>query len=131
MNWYLKNFKDYINFQGRARRKEYWMFALFYIIAMCLAMVIDNLTGLTFSIDAGYGYTYTYPYGWCYVVVALIHLLPGLGLAIRRMHDLNKGGVWILINLIPFIGGIWFLVLACTEGTKGDNQFGPDSKSEA
>ena len=130
MNWYLKNFKNYINFKGRARREEYWMFVLFYVIAMILAMIIDNVTGLNFSFDYGYGISVDYPYGWCYVLVALIHLLPGLGLMVRRMHDLNKEGSWILINLIPIIGGIWFLVLACTEGTKGDNQFGPDPKSK-
>jgi len=114
MNWYLAAFKKYAQFSGRSRRKEFWMFFLFNIIAAAILGVIDSLVG-TNGILAG--------------VYSLIVLIPGLALNIRRLHDVNKSGGFIFINLIPLVGSIWYLVLMCTEGTRGDNKFGPDPKA--
>jgi uncharacterized membrane protein YhaH (DUF805 family) len=63
------------------------------------------------------------------VVYGLAVLLPSLACAVRRLHDTNKKGLWILIALVPFIGGIWLLVLLATDGTQGDNQFGRNPKA--
>jgi uncharacterized membrane protein YhaH (DUF805 family) len=115
MNWYVKVLKQFADFSGRARRKEYWMFALFNMIFALVAMVLDNVTGLTIS---------ELPYGVFYILYALAVLIPGLAVVVRRLHDLGKGGGWIFISLIPLIGGIWLLILVCTDSESGDNRFG-------
>jgi uncharacterized membrane protein YhaH (DUF805 family) len=62
------------------------------------------------------------------VVFALGVLIPGIAVQVRRLHDIGKSGVWIFISLVPIIGGIWLLVLNCSEGQNGQNQYGPDPK---
>mgnify|MGYP006108631735 FL=1 len=124
MGWYLKVMRDnYANFSGRARRKEYWMYTLMLIPIMIVLILLDNILGLTFEMlgqDLGYG--------WLYLIGALVHLIPGFALSIRRLHDIGKSGWFFLIILIPLIGGIWLFVLWCTEGNKSENKWGPDSK---
>jgi uncharacterized membrane protein YhaH (DUF805 family) len=119
MNWYLQALKNYATFSGRSRRKEYWMFTLFNVIFILLAVILDNLAGLTYG-SIGYGVFYT-----LYVLFAFI---PGLAVAVRRLHDVNKSGWFIFIALIPLIGAIWLLVLYCTDGTPGVNQYGNNPK---
>jgi uncharacterized membrane protein YhaH (DUF805 family) len=67
-------------------------------------------------------------YGWLYVTVAITHLIPGLGIVVRRLHDVGKSGWFYLIILIPLIGFIWILVLFCTDGVKEDNKWGSNPK---
>jgi uncharacterized membrane protein YhaH (DUF805 family) len=113
----------YADFNGRARRKEYWMWTLYYTIVLLFAMVLDNVLGLNFELfgqDLGYG--------WLYVTVAITHFIPGLGIVIRRLHDVGKSGWFYLIILIPLIGFIWILVLFCTDGVKEDNKWGSNPK---
>ncbi len=126
MEWYLKVMKEnFSNFSGRARRKEYWMYTLIYIIVIIIAMVLDGALGLGF--DMGYGVTA--PYGWIYSIVALVHLIPAWGVLVRRLHDVGKSGWFMLISLVPIIGGIWLLVLLCTDGDSSENAYGPSPKS--
>ena len=113
----------YADFNGRARRKEYWMWTLYYTIVLLFAMVLDNVLGLNFELlgqDLGYG--------WLYVTIGIIHLIPGLGIVVRRLHDVGKSGWFYLIILIPLIGFIWVLVLFCTDGVKEDNKWGSNPK---
>ena len=113
----------YADFNGRARRKEYWMWTLYYTIVLLFAMVLDNVLGLNFELfgqDLGYG--------WLYVTVGITHSIPGLGIVIRRLHDVGKSGWFYLIILIPLIGFIWILVLFCTDGIKEDNKWGANPK---
>ena len=91
MNWYLAVLKNYAGFSGRARRKEYWMFVLFNMIFAIVAMILDNVLGLT----AG-----ELPYGVFYFLYMLAVLIPGLAVAVRRLHDVGKSGWMILIALI-------------------------------
>jgi uncharacterized membrane protein YhaH (DUF805 family) len=119
MNWYLKVLKQYADFSGRARRKEYWMFALFNIIFIVVAMILDNVLGLT----AG-----ELPYGVFYFLYAFAVLIPGLAVSVRRLHDVGKSGWMLLIALIPLIGAIWLLVLMVTDSNPGENQYGPNPK---
>ncbi|QJQ52402.1 hypothetical protein ADP71_40730 [Vitreoscilla sp. C1] len=65
------------------------------------------------------------PY-WLFCVAVF---LPQLAVSVRRLHDINKSGWWILIGLIPLVGGIWFIILMCTDGTPDDNQFGSNPKN--
>jgi len=112
MNWYIGCWKKYATFSGRARRKEYWMFVVFNIIAYVLAAVLDELFGGG-AIEALYG---------------LAVLLPSLAVAVRRLHDTNRSGWWLLISLVPLIGGIWLLVLLAMDSSLGSNQYGSNPK---
>jgi uncharacterized membrane protein YhaH (DUF805 family) len=123
MNYYLSVLKNFANFSGRARRKEYWMFSLFNLIFLIVAAILDNLLGTTFvlrGISIGYGYIY--------IVYALFVFLPGLAVSVRRLHDVNKSGWLFFIILIPLAGAIWLLVLLCTDSTPGLNKYGPNPK---
>jgi uncharacterized membrane protein YhaH (DUF805 family) len=119
MNWYLKVLKQYADFSGRARRKEYWMFVLFNMIFAIVAMILDNVLGIAME---GIGY------GPLYGLYALAMLIPGLAVAVRRLHDVGKSGWMILIALIPLIGSIWLLVLMVTDSNAGENQYGQNPK---
>ncbi len=119
MNWYLKVLKQYADFSGRARRKEYWMFVLFNMIFANVATILDNVLGIAME-GIGYG-----PLCGLYVLAMLI---PGLAVAVRRLHDVGKSGWMILIALIPLIGSIWFLVLMVTDSNAGENQYGQNPK---
>lgn len=121
MNWYLKVIKEhYADFKGRARRKEYWMFALFQFIFAIVAIILDSILGLTFSPEI--------PYGWFYILFALATFIPGLAVAVRRLHDAGKSGWWYLIVIIPLIGPIWLIVLLCTDSENGPNKWGDNPK---
>lgn len=119
MNWYLHVLRNYANFNGRARRKEYWMFVLFNIIFGIAAMVIDNLLGI--AVEA-------IGYGPIYGLYSLAVLIPGLAVAVRRLHDVGKSGWMLLVILIPIIGAIWILVLSVSDSQPGDNQYGSNPK---
>lgn len=120
MYWYLKVLKNYVGFSGRARRKEYWMFTLFSLIASVLLTVLDVMFG---TLDAASGWGLL---GFLYFLAVL---LPGLAVSVRRLHDIDKSGWWLLLILIPIIGALVLLVFAIMEGTRGDNRFGPDPKT--
>ncbi len=120
IDWYKKVvLENYANFNGRARRSEYWYYTLVNIIILIIASILDNALGLTLG---------ALPYGAFYCLYGLAVFIPGLAVAVRRLHDVNKSGWFLLIALIPLVGAIWLLVLFCTEGTKGENQYGADPK---
>ncbi len=119
MNWYLKVLKQYADFSGRARRKEYWMFVLFNTIFAIVAMILDNILGIAME---GIGY------GPLHGLYFLAMLIPGLAVAVRRLHDVGKSGWMILIALIPLVGAIWLLVLMVTDSNPGENEYGHNPK---
>ncbi len=126
MNWYLKVLKEnYANFEGRARRKEYWMFTLFNFL---IILLLAGLGGAFLAMEINALATVFYI---LYGVYALAVLIPGLAVTVRRLHDTGKSGWMILAGLIPLIGGIWLLILYVTEGDRGDNEYGSDPKLEA
>lgn len=130
MKWYLKVLRQYADFSGRARRTEYWMFTLFNVIFTCIAMGIDNVLGITFSFAGADGTSVPFFYGYVYVLYALAMLVPSLAVSVRRLHDVGKSGWMLLIALIPIIGGIWLLVLMCTDSQQGTNKWGENPKEE-
>ena len=97
MNWYLEALRKYAVFEGRARRKEYWYFALFNVIILIVLLVIDRMTG-TFNPEVGVGL-----FGAIYLLGLLI---PSLAVAVRRLHDTNRSGWWMLLGLIPLVGAL-------------------------
>jgi len=123
MNWYLKVLRQYADFEGRARRKEYWMFILFNTIFWIIAIALDNIFKITISDDLFYG-----PF---YILYALAVFIPGLAVSVRRLHDIGKSGWYYLIILIPLAGPIWFLVLVATDSDPGENEYGKNPKQEA
>lgn len=121
MNWYLKVLRQYADFSGRARRKEYWMFTLFNTIFLIVAIIVDNVIKLTLP--------GVLPYGILYFICAFAVLIPGLAVSVRRLHDVGKSGWMILISLIPIVGSIWLLVLLVTESDPYENAYGQNPKS--
>jgi uncharacterized membrane protein YhaH (DUF805 family) len=107
-------FKNYAKFDGRASRSEYWWFWLFEIIVLAGSMVLTLGDGIIANIG-----------GLIYIVAALGMFLPSLGLLFRRLHDTDRSAWWILISLIPLVGGIVLLVFTVLDGTPGPNKFGP------
>lgn len=110
MSYYLGVLKKYAVFEGRASRKEYWMFVLFNII---ISLAISSLFGLM-----------KVPALAC--IYSLAILVPSIAVTVRRLHDIGKAGTWYFIVFVPIIGGIWLIVLLATAGTTGSNQYGDD-----
>lgn len=130
MKWYLKVLNNYATFSGRARRSEFWFFVLFNMIFALVAMGIDNVLGSTFWYqEMGYGASLSY--GYIYLVYVLAVLIPGLAVAVRRLHDVGKSGWMYFIVLIPIIGSIWLLVLFFTDSEVGSNKWGENPKEVA
>lgn len=134
MDWMLLPLRRYAQFSGRAQRKEYWMFFLFVLIVFAIAMVIDNLLGFGTTTryaavtdnSAAAGFNST---GGIVTLLAMLALLlPSIAVAVRRLHDIDRSGWWLLIGLIPLAGAIVLLVFYCTDGTRGPNRFGADPK---
>lgn len=108
MNWYLKAIKQYADFKGRSRRKEFWMFVLFHLIFLYGTVI----TSLLLDVPA---------LMFLAVIYAFATLVPYWALAVRRMHDIGKSGWYFLI---PYYN----IYLCCLNGETGENQYGPDPK---
>ena len=119
MNWYLDVLKKYAVFNGRARRKEYWFFSLFNLIIIIVLGVIDGMTG-SYSASAGMGLL-----GGIYMLAVLV---PAIAVGIRRLHDTNRSGWWLLIVFVPLIGAIVLLVFMVLDSSPGENQYGANPK---
>jgi uncharacterized membrane protein YhaH (DUF805 family) len=115
---------QYAGFGGRARRAEYWWFALFTLIVGIAASVLDSALGTDFRGDV----TSSGIFG---LTANLVLLVPSLAVAVRRLHDTDRSGWWILIALIPLIGVIVLLVFLVQAGTPYQNRYGPSPKHEA
>ncbi|GAT82272.1 membrane protein [Streptomyces sp. F-3] len=113
MYWYLEVLKKYAVFSGRARRREYWMFFLVNFIVGLVLAVIGRVLDLEIL-------QYLY---------SLAVLLPGLGVAVRRLHDTGRSGWWLLIALVPLIGAIVLLVFLVSDSQPDTNQYGPNPKT--
>jgi uncharacterized membrane protein YhaH (DUF805 family) len=121
MNWYLAVLKKYAEFNGRARRTEYWMFQLFNF-SICIAALI--LSVIFMKVSAGLGiFIYV-----LLVLYALAVLLPNLAVTVRRLHDSSKSGWLILVCLVPFIGGLIVFIMMLLDSTPGANLYGPNPK---
>jgi uncharacterized membrane protein YhaH (DUF805 family) len=146
IDWATRPLKKYADFTGRAPRAEYWWFYLLMLVAYFVAMIVDSLVGIELL----------GPYGLLTCLVGLALIVPGFAATVRRLHDTNRSGWWILIAAVPYFvmgvmmgmamasgdtagmasagivglvalaGGIAMLVFMVLPGTKGDNRFGPD-----
>jgi uncharacterized membrane protein YhaH (DUF805 family) len=116
MEWYVKVMKNYAEFNGRARRKEYWMFVLINTIISIILSIIESILHISNVISLLY---------------SLAIMIPSLAVGARRLHDTGKSGWWQLIGLIPIIGAIILIVFMATDSSEGDNQYGPNPKTAA
>jgi uncharacterized membrane protein YhaH (DUF805 family) len=124
MEWYLKVVRDnYANFEGRARRQEYWMFVLLNFI-FTLLFYIPLIIGVVMESE-----TIMYIGIGLMSIYVLAVFVPSLAVIVRRLHDQDKSGWYYFIAFIPIVGFIWMLVLLITEGTQGSNQYGEDPKA--
>jgi uncharacterized membrane protein YhaH (DUF805 family) len=119
MNWFLRVLKKYAVVSGRAQRAEYWYYCLFYLLIFCGLAIIDAVTGM-FSAEAGVGVVSG--------VFALVMVVPSITVGVRRLHDTSRSGWWLLVGLIPVIGGFVLLVFTVQDSTPGDNAYGPNPK---
>ena len=118
MNWYLQALKKYAVFEGRATRQEYWMYVLFNAIAAVVFVIVDTVLGTSSS---------GMPFGMLTAVYLVGTILPSLAVLVRRLHDTNRSGWWVLLSAVPF-GGIVLLVFAIQDSDAGPNQYGPNPK---
>ena len=110
MKYWVGCWKKYATFNGRARRKEYWMFILFNMLVAFGVNIVDAVLGMEGVLAAGY---------------SLAALIPAWAVFTRRMHDIGKSGWYLLMGLIPLAGPIILLVYACTASRTEANQWGP------
>lgn len=120
----------YATFSGRAQRSEFWWFVLFvWLVSIVLSIVDSTLFGTTVVTDTGFSASTNTPI--FSGIFSLAMLLPSLGVWVRRLHDTDRSGWWVLLAFIPLIGLIVLIVFAATEGTRGPNRFGDDPLGNA
>lgn len=147
MEWAMLPLRKYADFAGRARRKEYWPFVLLYIVAFVVASFVDLFAGLRGMVG---------PYGPLTALVLLGLAVPSVAVGVRRLHDIDRSGWWLLAAYVPMIlsmllplagiveptlvlilllaacaGFLLLLVFSVLEGTSGPNRYGPDPKGAA
>ena len=115
MSWYLTVLKKYAVFSGRARRKEYWMFVLFNFIIIFVLLTIEGFAGGP---------------GFLYVLFVLAVLIPSIAVSVRRLHDINRSGWWLLTCLIPILGLVVLFPFMRQDSQPGENQYGPNPKAD-
>ena len=124
-NYFVNVIKNkYADFSGRARRSEYWYFALFNIIISILMAIVGVLVGYLMGEDTGAIVTLG-----LMTVYSLALLIPSLALVIRRLHDSGKSGWMALLGFVPVVGGIILLVFLLLESEPNTNKWGPNPKA--
>lgn len=106
---------NYANFSGRSRRAEYWYFSLFILLAYAAIMLLT-------AVRPWFGIALTFVF-----LIAMV--IPGMAVNIRRLHDTDRSGWWVLIGFVPLLGAVMLLIWHCTPGTVGPNRFGADPKA--
>jgi uncharacterized membrane protein YhaH (DUF805 family) len=145
MEWMLMPFRRYADFNGRSQRKEYWMFVLFMVIVAVVLSFLEGAVGLSGMVLGVYG-----PLS---AIFALAVLIPSLAVGVRRLHDTDRSGWWLLSVYVPYglvivgtlmgnlilAGGLGLVALVCaivlivflaSDGTHGSNRFGGDPKGQ-
>lgn len=120
MNNYFGAMLRYFEFSGRSTRREYWWYGLGMFVAFVVAIFVDYRLGY---VRAGRGV------GPAIIFSMVVHVLPGITLTVRRLHDTGKSGFWYFISLIPVIGGLWLFYLTGIKGPEYEaQQYGPDPR---
>lgn len=133
MEWMLLPLRRYAQFSGRSRRKEFWLYLLGLLVVAAIAAILDAVLGLGGEVDryvvhepGNYAAGFQSHGGLLSLLVGLGALIPTLAVAVRRLHDIDKSGWLLLLNLIPLIGGLILLFFYVQPSMPGTNRFGPD-----
>lgn len=118
MNWFITALKKYADFSGRAQRSEYWYFILFYFLIYLGLFVISAVGGRVIGSAVGV----------LLILFSLAMLIPSLSVCARRLHDTDRTGWWMLISLVPLLGGIILLIFLVQDSQPGENRFGLNPK---
>ena len=113
MDWYMGVWKKFAVFDGRARRKEYWVFSSINMFVLMILYIVD---------------VFIFPILFLMVIFYFAIFLPSLAVCVRRLHDIGKSGWWMLLSFVPIVGAIWLLVLFLTDSTPNENKYGPNPK---
>lgn len=129
MEWMLMPLRRYADFSGRSRRKEYWFYTLgVTLVGLLLVIAMFTVAGGTQGL-AGGADVFAGPFAIVILLFGLALFIPSLAVQVRRFHDQDKSGWFVLLNFIPYIGGLIVLVFMLLEGTRGPNRFGEDPKA--
>lgn len=115
MAWFLMALQKYAQFGGRSRRKEYWMYTLFYVLFYLVLMAVGSLLGARVA-------------GALTGLYSLALLVPGIAVGVRRLHDTGRSGLWLLLAFVPIVGALVLIYFLVQDGEPGENQFGPNPK---
>ena len=136
MSWYVKVLRQYVDFHGRARRREFWMFVLVSVIVAVVLGLVDVILGTDDAIgvrgnrDGIVNGLFVFPSstGLISGIYVLATFLPSLAVLVRRLHDRDHTGWWVLVLLVPVIGFVVMLVFTVLDGMRGPNRHGADPK---
>jgi uncharacterized membrane protein YhaH (DUF805 family) len=120
--WMFEPLRKYASFSGRARRREYWWFEVFTALVVAALTIVDGFI-------VGWDMIGIYGLGPLGAIAVLAFFLPNLAVSVRRLHDRDKSGWWLLITLVPLIGFLFLFYNYISAGTPGDNSYGPDPKA--
>ncbi len=125
-------YKNYWNFRGRASRSEFWYFYLFEILGWIILSAVEVTLTAIFAYQQSLVSTPILFAIWVLrILFYIFNLIPNLFLTIRRLHDTNHSGWFVLINLIPLVGFIIYIVCLCDKSDEGDNDYGPHPLSQS
>ncbi|ASI94320.1 DUF805 domain-containing protein [Vibrio rotiferianus] len=121
-DWYYKVILNYTNFNGRARRQEYWYFTLVNVLVNLVMGIIDRVIGSVMQMDN---------FGFFGVIYALFIMIPSIAVTVRRLHDSGRTGWWALIAFVPVIGILVLLYFLIQDSEEGSNQYGVSPKYQS
>lgn len=123
MQWFIYCLKNYAKFDGRAGRSEYWFYAFFSTLIFFILQFLSSMLGLQYSMN---DLITVYPLASVWQVVTFI---PSMAVGVRRMHDINRSGFWLLFLLLPLIGWLLIMIFAVLKGNDDDNDYGSPNLS--
>lgn len=124
LGWIALPLRRYADFSGRSRRKEYWLFLLMACVILATVVILGATMGAVGADSQGPDSSFLL----FYLVIWSALFIPGLAVAVRRLHDQDKSGWFLLLNFVPYLGGLVVLILMSLDGTSGRNRFGEDPK---
>ena len=129
MNLLWRPWRLYADFAGRSRRAEFFLFFVTYYCAIFVAALIGVMAEALIY-DESPPESLGFP-GWAAIIVMLAGIIPAFAVIIRRLHDQDKPGWFLIITFVPVIGGLFWLLIAFWPGTKGENDYGWDPREDA
>jgi uncharacterized membrane protein YhaH (DUF805 family) len=122
--YYIDAIKHYVDFNGRTKRKDYWMFMLVNFIIISVVLLVGIIL-LSITIEGVLSYFIMIILFILSILYSGFILFPVLSISVRRLHDQDRSGLFLLFNLIPWIGNLGVVILMALPGTPYDNRYGP------